>query len=157
MKTNIRSLAATLAVALFSILSLAQAEQLRLHAIFDSDMVFQRDKPITIWGWAAPGAAVSVQLGTYKADAKAAADKGRWEATLPARQASAEPQTLTVTAGGGKIEMGNIVVGDVWVMYGQSDMAFPLNKVLNRDTESAQANLPNLNSAHYSVSTHRLH
>jgi sialate O-acetylesterase len=64
--------------------------------------------------------------------------------TFPAREASAEPQNLTVTAGGEKVEMGNIVVGDVWVMYGQSNMAFPLGKVSNRDTESAQANLPNL-------------
>ena len=122
----------------------APAGKLRLHAIFDSDMVLQRGKPITIWGWAAPGATVSVQLGKDKAEAKAAADKGRWEVTFPAREASAEPQTLTVTAGGEKVEMGNIVVGDVWVMYGQSNMAFPLEKVSNRDTESAQANLPNL-------------
>lgn len=122
----------------------APAGQLRLHAIFDSDMVLQRDKPIRIWGWAAPGAAVSVQLGVDKAEARAAAEKGRWEVTLPARPASAEPQTLTVTAGGEKVEMGNVVVGDVWVMYGQSNMAYPLGDVLNRDTESAQANLPNL-------------
>jgi sialate O-acetylesterase len=144
MKYTIQSLSTMLATAVLSSLSIAQAEQLRLHAIFDSDMVLQRNKPITIWGWAAPGADVSVQLGTDKASAKAAADKGRWEVSLPAREASADPQTLTVTAGGEKVEMGNIVVGDVWVMYGQSNMAFPLGKVMNRDTESAQANLPNL-------------
>jgi sialate O-acetylesterase len=144
MKTTIRSLGIALAMALLTALSAVQAESLRLHAIFDSDMVLQRGKPITIWGWAAPGASVSVQLGAEKADAKAAADKGRWEVTFPAREASAEPQTLTVTAGSEKVEMGNIVVGDVWVMYGQSNMAFPLGKVMNRETESAQANLPNL-------------
>jgi len=144
MKTNKRSLIAMLAMALFTTLTPAQAEQLKLHAIFDSDMVFQRGKPIVIWGWAKPGDSVAVQLGTDKAEAKAAAEKGRWEVAFPAREASAEPQTLTVTAGGEKVEMGNIVVGDVWVMYGQSNMAFPLGKVLNRDTEAAQANLPNL-------------
>jgi sialate O-acetylesterase len=144
MKSNIRSFAAMLAMALLASPSSAQAEQLRLHAIFDSDMVLQRGKPITIWGWAAPNAPVSVQFGSDKADAKAAADKGRWEVTFPAREASAEPQNLTVTAGAEKIEMGNIVVGDVWVMYGQSNMAFPLKQVLNKDTESAQAKLPNL-------------
>jgi hypothetical protein len=77
-------------------------EQLRLHAIFDSDMVLQRGKPIVIWGWAKPGDSVSVQLGKDKAEAKAAAEKGRWEVTFPAREASAEPQNLTVTAGGEK-------------------------------------------------------
>jgi len=144
-----------LAVALLTTLSPAKeaapAGKLRLHAIFDSDMVLQRGKPIVIWGWAAPGASVSVQLGKDKAEARAAADKGRWEVTFPAREASADPQNLTVTAGGEKVEMGNIVVGDVWVMYGQSNMAFPLGKVLNRDTESAQANLPNLRL--FSIST----
>ena len=144
MRSAVRSFAAMLAMALVTSLSSAPAEALRLHAIFDSDMVLQRGKPITVWGWAEPNAAVSVQLGKDKADAKAAADKGRWEVTLPAREASAEPQTLTVASGSEKVEMGNIVVGDVWVMYGQSNMAFPLKQVTNRDTESAQAKLPNL-------------
>ncbi len=144
MKSTVRSLAAMLAMALITSLSSAPAEALRLHAIFDSDMVLQRGKPITVWGWAEPNAAVSVQLGKDKAEAKAAADKGRWEVTLPAREASAEPQTLTVASGSEKVEMGNIVVGDVWVMYGQSNMAFALKQVTNRDTESAQAKLPNL-------------
>ena len=140
MKTTSPSILAMLAVALLPMLVPAQdtapAGRLRLHAIFDSDMVLQRDKPINIWGWAAPGYAVQVQLGADKAEASADAGKGRWEVTFPARPASAEPQTLTVTAGGEKVEMGNIVVGDVWVMYGQSNMAFPLGKVANRDTES---------------------
>lgn len=148
MRNIIRSLAAMLAMACLTLPSSAQdaapTGKLRLHAIFDSDMVLQRGKPIVIWGWAAPGASVSVQLGKDKAEGKAAADKGRWEVTFAAREASAEPQTLAVTAGGEKVEMGNIVVGDVWVMYGQSNMAFPLKQVSNRDTESAQANLPNL-------------
>lgn len=124
--------------------TISPAQTLKVHAIFSSNMVIQRGKPIKVWGWAAPGATVAVQFGKDKADTKAAPEKGRWEVTFPAREASADPQTLTVTAGGEKVEMGNIVVGDVWVMYGQSNMAFPLGKVLNRDTESAQANLPNL-------------
>ena len=148
MRTALASIAAMLAMAFLSTSISAQdatpAGRLRLHAIFDGDMVLQRDKPITIWGWAAPDSAVSVQLGTDKAEAEADSEKGRWEVTFPARPASAEPQTLIVSAGGEKVEMGNIVVGDVWVMYGQSNMAFPLGKVLHQDTESAQANLPNL-------------
>lgn len=120
------------------------AESLKLHAIFDSDMVLQRGKPIVIWGWAKPGVSVVVQLGKDKAETNAAAEKGRWEVIFPAREASADPQGLTVTAGGEKIEMGNVVIGDIWVMYGQSNMAFPLKQVENRDTESLLANLPNL-------------
>lgn len=155
MKTTLSSIAAMLAMALLPTPAPAQdaapAGRLRLHAIFDSDMVLQRGKPINIWGWAAPGAAVTVQLGAERGEARAAAGKGRWEVTFPAREASAEPQTLTVTAGGEKVEMGNVVVGDVWVMYGQSNMAYPLKNVSNKDTESAQANLPNLRL--FSIST----
>ena len=151
MSPVIRSLAATLALAFIAAPPCVQAGALRLHAIFDSDMVLQRGKPIVIWGWAKPGEKVSVQLGQDQAEAESAAGKGRWEVTFAAREASAEPQTLTVAAGDEKVEMGNIVVGDVWVMYGQSNMAFPLKQVLNRDTESAQANLPNLRL--FSIST----
>jgi sialate O-acetylesterase len=144
MKTIGCFFANTLALILFSVLSPIQAESLKLHAIFDSDMVLQRGKPIVIWGWAEPGASVSVQFGTEKTEAKAAGEKGRWDVTFPAREASAIPQILSVNSGSEKIEMGNIVIGDVWVMYGQSNMAFPLKQVTNRDTESAQANLPHL-------------
>lgn len=143
MKTTIRSLGLMLVMAITP-LSAVQADPLRLHAIFDSNMVLQRGKPINIRGWAKPGSAVAARLGNDSAEAKAADGDGRWEVTFPAREASAEPQALTVTSGDEKVEMVNIVVGDVWVMYGQSNMAYALKGVLNKDTESAQANLPNL-------------
>ena len=143
MKTTIRSLGLMLAMAITP-LSAVQADPLRLHAIFDSNMVLQRGKPINIRGWAKPGSAVAARLGNDSAEAKAADGDGRWEVPFPAREASAEPQALTVTSGDEKVEMVNIVVGDVWVMYGQSNMAYALKGVLNKDTESAQANLPNL-------------
>jgi sialate O-acetylesterase len=115
---------------------------LRLHRIFGSNMVLQRDKPVVIWGWAAPGRAVAVQLGEEKAAATAATGTGRWEVTFPARPANALAQRLAVVCGDEKIEFDNILVGDVWVMTGQSNMAFPLEKVFDSDLEAAQANLP---------------
>lgn len=153
-----------LAIALFSSLSSIQAEQLKLHNIFDSDMVLQRGKPIKIWGWGKPGDQVSVKFGKDTAtavvaaaalvnifgEAESYAGKGRWEVTLPEREASAEPQTLSVTSGGEKVELSNIVMGDVWVMHGQSNMAFSLANTNGKDL-AAQANLPNLRL--YSIST----
>jgi sialate O-acetylesterase len=120
------------------------AGALKVHSIFASNMVIQRDKPIKVWGWAKPGQTVSVQLAGERADAKAGEGKGRWEVTFPARPASMEPQTLAVVAGEAKVAMTNVVVGDVWVMTGQSNMSFPLDKVLESDIEAAQANLPML-------------
>ena len=115
---------------------------LRVHGVFSSNMVIQRDKPIMIWGWAEPGAEVSVRFGDERANVTAAGETGRWEAVFPAREASADPLTLTVARGDDTIEMDNIVIGDVWVMNGQSNMAHPLHRTLEGDIESAQAHLP---------------
>ncbi len=120
----------------------AAAQQLKAHGIFSSHMVLQRDKPIVIWGWASPGDAVAVQFGTELAEATAGGDQGRWEVAFPAREASAEPRPLVIRSGNEKIAMENIVIGDVWVMNGQSNMAFPLGKTLDGDIEGAQAHQP---------------
>jgi sialate O-acetylesterase len=118
------------------------AGALKTHRIFSSNMVIQRDKPITIWGWGEPGRMVSVQLGEDKAIAAAEAESGRWEVTFPARPSSAAGQELTVTSGDEMIKMENIVIGDVWVMNGQSNMAFGLGKTYRADLETATAHLP---------------
>ncbi len=120
----------------------AAAEGLKLHGIFSSNMVVQREKPIVVWGWAEPGGRVAVQFGEEKAAAEADAQSGRWEVTFPAREADAAGRKLVVTAGEETVEMDNIVVGDVWVMNGQSNMAFGLGGTLRADLESAQADLP---------------
>jgi sialate O-acetylesterase len=120
----------------------ADAAVLRVHRIFGSNMVLQRDKPVMIWGWASPGRTVTVQLGDERAEAAAAAGTGRWEVTLPAQPANATAQKLRVVCGDEKVELENILVGDVWVLSGQSNMAFPLEKVFDSDLEAAQANLP---------------
>ncbi|MFO8014629.1 MAG: sialate O-acetylesterase [Phycisphaerae bacterium] len=118
------------------------AGALKTHRIFSSNMVLQRDKPIAIWGWAESGRKVSVRFGEEKAEATAGAEAGRWEVTFPARPASAAGQTLTVTSGDETVEMENIVIGDVWVMNGQSNMAFGLGKTYRADLETATAHLP---------------
>jgi sialate O-acetylesterase len=134
------SLSVLLAIALF--MSAAAAGTLKTHGVFSSNMVIQRDKPISIWGWAKPGSKVSVQFGEEKAEATAGGEAGRWEATFPARQPDPTGRKLTVAAGDEKIEMDNIVVGDVWVMNGQSNMAFGLGKTYRADMEAATAHLP---------------
>ena len=116
-------------------LNAEQTRPLKLHAIFSSHMVIQRDKPIKVWGWAKPGETVTVELGTEAAEAtvqdavsvqvfgheKDYAGLGRWEVRLPAREASTEPVALVVTAGDEKLALEDILIGDVWVMSGQSN------------------------------------
>ena len=130
-----------LAAALVSGATALTAAPLKLHGIFSSHMVLQRDKPIAVWGWADPGDVVAVQLGGESTEAKAGGE-GRWTASFAPRPASAAPMELRVASGDEKIEMNDIVIGDVWVMSGQSNMAFPLKNVAGADLEAAQADLP---------------
>lgn len=122
--------------------AISHAAPLKLHGIFASHMVLQRNKPIVIWGWADSGDKVAVKFGNEQAEATAAGDKGRWEVRFPAREASTAPVTLLASTGEEKVAMEDIVIGDVWVMTGQSNMSFALKGVQEKDTEAAQANLP---------------
>ena len=117
----------------------AEASALKTHRIFSENMVLQRDKPITIWGWTEPGQKVSVEFGKAKAETTANDDDGRWEVTFPAREADVTGRKLLVVSGDEMIEMKNIVIGDVWVMNGQSNMAWGLRGTEQYDLESAQA------------------
>ena len=105
-------------------------------------MVLQRDKPITIWGWAPVGSEVEVSFGKRSAKAKTAGEKGRWQVTFDSQPANSEGQELMVKAGEEVIRMENILIGDLWVMNGQSNMAFALKAVYQNTFESAQAHLP---------------
>ncbi|OYV07593.1 MAG: hypothetical protein CFE26_00230 [Verrucomicrobiales bacterium VVV1] len=120
----------------------ANARALKTHRIFSSNMVLQRDKPIVIWGWADAGDKVAVQFGTEKAEAVAAGDVGRWEVKFPAHPADTAARTLTVSSGDETLRLDNVVIGDVWVMNGQSNMALGLDKVNDGDFEIAQADMP---------------
>jgi sialate O-acetylesterase len=122
--------------------TLSAAQPLKVHGIFRSNMVLQRDKPITIWGWAPVGEEVKVSFGQLSATGKATGDNGRWEVVFEAQPANAQGRTIKVQAGGQTVEMDNILIGDVWVMNGQSNMALGLSKVFDSDLEAATANLP---------------
>ncbi len=143
MKTNGMRQAIVLAVAVCALAgACGYAAELKVHGVFSSNMVLQRGKPITVWGWASKGADVTVTFGTESASAKAGSEDGRWEVTFPAREADAVGRKLSVASGDETVEMDNIVVGDVWVMNGQSNMAWGLGKTVHADMESVQAHLP---------------
>ena len=124
------------------VLPAAAADALKVHGIFRSNMVLQRDKPIMVWGWAPAGKEVEVSLGTLSAKGKATGDKGRWEVVFDSQPANANPQTLTVKTGDEVVKMDNILVGDVWVMNGQSNMAIGLKTIFEGQFEASMAHLP---------------
>lgn len=121
----------------------AQAPALRLGAPFEEHAVLQRDRPIAIWGDAAPGALVSVSLAGRAAQARADG-AGRWRAQLPAMGAGG-PYALEVRAGDGEDQsrsVGDVMVGDVWLCSGQSNMEMPVRRVLNSDEEISRSANP---------------
>ncbi len=100
--------------------------QISLPAVFSNNMVLQRDKPVSIWGKATAGENVIVSFGKQQKSTVASAD-GKWQVQLDAMPANANPSTLTVK-GTNTIELTNILVGDVWLCSGQSNMEYPLDR-----------------------------
>ena len=121
----------------------AIAEGLSLHNLFQSNMVLQREKPITIWGWAESGEDVSVSFGGQTQTTKAGADRS-WKVIFPAMPATAEPLQMAIKGKKATIALDNILMGDVWVMGGQSNMQEPLKNLENGNMEIASANFPRI-------------
>ncbi|MDE1178634.1 MAG: sialate O-acetylesterase [Edaphobacter sp.] len=104
-------------------LAAAHAE-VTLPKILSSHMVVQRNMPIHVWGTAAPDESVTVTFHASTGTAKAGPD-GRWSVYLPAEPAGGGPYTLTVK-GTNTITLDDILLGDVWIASGQSNMEMPL-------------------------------
>ncbi|CAN5688778.1 sialate O-acetylesterase [soil metagenome] len=98
--------------------------QLEVAGIFTDHMVLQRDQPIAIWGTAAPSSEVAVSLGEKKVTAKVD-EAGHWKAVLEARPASG-PFELKVDSGSEHTALKDVMIGDVWLISGQSNMVLAL-------------------------------
>jgi len=121
----------------------AIADGLCVSNLFQSNMVLQRDQPIAIWGWAAPGETITVSFGGKEQQTTAGTDRS-WRVTLPAMRANREAQTMTVRGEDDELSLFNILIGDVWLLGGQSNMEFELAKVENGKLEIVSANYPEL-------------
>ncbi len=116
---------------------------LELGAVWSDHAVIQRDRPVVVQGRAEPGAAVSGMLGTERAEGKAGAD-GAFALTFGPRAASAQAVDLTVSAGARTLRVADLLVGDVWLCSGQSNMEFQLSRALNGGMEVAMSADPAL-------------
>ncbi len=112
-----------------------------VNPIFGDNMVLQRGKLDTIWGWSNPGDTVRVQFGASTATGTAGPDR-RWVVRIQP-PAVGGPYTLTIT-GHQTVELHNVLVGDVWLCGGQSNMGLPLRFTKNADEEIKTANHPEI-------------
>jgi sialate O-acetylesterase len=108
----------------------AIGEGLCFANLFQTNMVLQRDKPIHVWGWADVGEQVSVSFAGEQVLTQAGGDRA-WKVTLSALAANSTPQRMTVQGKSQTVVLENILVGDVWVLGGQSNMEFELAKARN--------------------------
>ncbi len=107
------------------LLAVTASADVTLPRLIGDNMVLQRDKPLPIWGWDEAGQQVTVVLGQAKATAKAGKN-GKWLVTLPA-QKTGGPLSLSIS-GSSKVEVKNVLIGEVWVCSGQSNMDWPLHR-----------------------------
>jgi len=117
--------------------------RLSLPAVINDNMVLQRNIPIPIWGWANAGQKVTVSF-EKKAISVIAGDDGKWIVHLEPRQANAIPQTMTIKTDIETRSLKNILIGEVWLASGQSNMAWPVRSASNATVEIAIANYSKL-------------
>lgn len=117
-----------------------------VHTLFSSNMVLQRDVADPIWGWSTPGDKISISVEgcTSNATAVAGAD-GKWMTKI-GPLAAGGPLSMSIKGGKQSVLLTNVMVGDVWLCSGQSNMNWPVRLSLNGEEEAKQANYPGIRS-----------
>lgn len=120
----------------------AASAEVRLPAIFSDHMVLQRGEELSVWGTASPGENVKVefagQIATTKADGN-----GKWKARLAPLAANSKPANLVVT-GENSVQIKDVLVGEVWVCSGQSNMQWTVSQSADAQKEVAAARFPGI-------------
>jgi sialate O-acetylesterase len=126
-KVNVQQWLPVLLAGICSLSAVCNATaQVSLPAFISDSMVLQRNQPLKIWGWATPGEKVSITFNKQKANTTTDFN-GRWKVTLPAMQAGG-PYRMQVK-GTNEIQLNGILIGDVWLASGQSNMEFPMSRL----------------------------
>ncbi|MBS1491757.1 MAG: sialate O-acetylesterase [Bacteroidetes bacterium] len=115
--------------------------QLRTAKIFSDNMVLQRNLPVRVWGKAIPGKKVSV-LFAGKIKTVIVKPDSSWRVLFPKQKANINPQTIFISSGNENRELKNILVGDLWLCLGQSNMEWPMEKEMHFKKELLMANRP---------------
>ncbi|MEI7836009.1 MAG: sialate O-acetylesterase [Planctomycetota bacterium] len=139
---NLRRSVVGVLVACVVAIAAPAAGAVTLPSIIGSNMVLQADVPLPIWGWAAPGEKVTVSIAGQGKTATAGPD-GRWKVVLDKLSTSDKPQKMTVK-GADEIVLDNVLVGEVWVGSGQSNMQMAVGGSKDGAAEAAAAQYPTM-------------
>ncbi len=127
------------------LLAALHAAEPKLAAVFSDHMVVQREQAVPVWGWADPGDHLTVSFAGQEKQATADA-AGKWQVKLDPMPASAEARALVVKSAGASNEtrVTDVLVGEVWLGSGQSNMAMLVARAKDFDREKAAADLPQI-------------
>jgi len=129
MKHTIRSYCSLFVLLILVLFSPTSFSQVSLPKLVSDGMILQRDIKVKIWGWASAGEKVTVQFNNHNFETLTG-DNGKWELTLPAQKAGG-PFEMKIFASN-EIVLKDILVGDVWLCSGQSNMEYPMNRLTDR-------------------------
>lgn len=138
-----------LSVIVLACAATAVRADVRLAGVFGDHMVLQRDAAVPVWGWAKPESQITVAVGQQSASAKAD-QNGKWIVKLEAMKAGG-PLEMKVT-GDGEVVVEDILVGEVWLCSGQSNMAMTVSRAKDFPQEKANSNLPMIR--HFKTAAH---
>ncbi len=130
----------TITTCLLLAFTIAQATfaQVKVATVFSDHMVLQRNAKIPVWGWAAKGEKITITF--HQQTKQTVTDKtGKWMLYLD-NESAGGPFTLTVKGKSTTVQLSDVLVGDVWICSGQSNMEWPLSATINADKEIASAN-----------------
>jgi sialate O-acetylesterase len=122
--------------------SLPGYSQLRLAKIFGDHMVLQRSQPVPVWGWASPDEKITVSINHQLKETRAGKN-GKWMLKLDPQPAGG-PYTLKIATGKDSLLLDDVLIGEVWICSGQSNMEFELKRALHAADEIANANYPQI-------------
>ncbi|MEO5713582.1 MAG: sialate O-acetylesterase [Luteolibacter sp.] len=132
----------TCLIAFCALLTPILRAELTLPAIIGDHMVLQQKQANPVWGWDTPGTKITVSFAGQNLTTTAG-DDGKWTVKLAPLPANANPQAISIS-GSSKREIADVLVGEVWMCSGQSNMGFTLGRGINGDIEGAASDLPNL-------------
>ncbi len=124
--------------AMLSLAAASSANAALLHDLFQDHVVLQREQAINVWGRAAPGESLTVTLASSSSQAKADAT-GLWRSSLPSMSAGGPYQLTVAAASGEKQVVDDVMIGDVWLCSGQSNMVLQVHRALDSRSEIANS------------------
>lgn len=138
-----KQLAKGLLVPLLALISLNTSAKVKLPAIFSDNMVLQQNAKVKLWGWAKPGSRITVNSSWSKESFKSLTEQdGRWSISINTPEAGG-PHRLTIQDGE-TTQINNILLGDVWLCSGQSNMTMPVKGFPNDPVKGSAEEIMNV-------------